>query len=164
MVWFFRAAAATTLAVFLCAATATAETGTAPDTAPGDQQALQPDTADIAEKVWRTLEYDAAAGRNWATDQEAVRRHFARTPEEATRMFREQYGPDSMLTRSASAIAVITNAAERSAQLPLDSINSVTEGVNQAAQKLPGMGRLPAIKLKSKVDSHHFGVSLTTKW
>ncbi len=164
MVWLFRAAAATTLAVFLCATTATAETGSGPATAPGDQQALEPDTTDIAEKVWRTLEYDAVAARNWATDKEAVRRHFARTPDEATRMFREQYGPDSMLTRSASAIAVITNAAERSAQLPLNGINSVTESVSGVAQELPGMGRLPALKLKSKVDSHHFGVSLTTKW
>ncbi|HIF64267.1 MAG TPA: hypothetical protein EYG16_05285 [Deltaproteobacteria bacterium] len=164
MVWLFRAATATTLAVLLCAVTATAETGSRPATAPGDQQALEPDTADIAEKAWSALEYDSAAQRNWATDQKAVRMHFARTPDEATRMFREQYGPDSILTRSVSAVAVITNAAERSAQLPLDSINSVTEKVSGVAQEMAGIGRLPTIKLKSKVDSHHFGVSLTTKW
>ena len=164
MVWLFRAAAATTLVVLISAVTATAETGSSPATAPGDQQPLEPDTADIAEKAWSTVEYDAAAQRIWATDQKAVRMHFARTPDEATRMFREQYGPDSILTRSVSAVAVITNAAERSAQLPLDSINSVTESVSGVAQQLPGMGRLPTIKLKSKVDSHHFGVSVTTRW
>jgi len=165
--YLLKATAAVALAIPLCASPVTAELYNA-ESATAERsaawQVVDVDPSGIAEKTWRTLEYDAVANRNWAIDREDVRRHFARTPDEAARIFREQYGPDSMLTRGATTVAIITNAAERSAQVPLEGINSVTRSVSEAGREIPGLRGLPDLKLKSRVDSRHFGISLTTKW
>ncbi|MFQ5477729.1 MAG: hypothetical protein ACE5E4_03845 [Candidatus Binatia bacterium] len=89
---------------------------------------------------------------------------FAKTPAEAAQACREQYGPDSPLTRGIVTVALIAGAAERGSQLPLDRLNLITGTISESGREILGIETLPLLELRSSVTVRHFGLSVSTRW
>lgn len=87
----------------------------------------------------------------------------AHRPREIARAFHSSYGPDSPLTRGATAIAAIIAITERSSQAPLDGISSVAASIGgkRGAFGLPSSA---TPRLRSRVTNKAIGIKLSSKW
>ena len=87
-----------------------------------------------------------------------------KSPRAVAEVFADYYGPDSILTRSANAVAALADAAEKRTQAPLDRVEAVTDAIVDGTRKIPGLERIPDFKLKSKVSNTKASVTLSTSW
>jgi len=98
---------------------------------------------------------------------ERVLRHPYRRESDPTKIaaiLRFEYGPDSVLTRSADAVAAIANAAEHGSQIPLDRVNHLTDSLATSSSQALGLPPPPDLRLRSRVTTRRAGISLSTKW
>ncbi len=88
---------------------------------------------------------------------------FANSPKEVAKVFRDGLGPSSLFVHGVEAVASLADAAERTAQVPLDGLNFVTDAMVDAGRKL-GWRQLPRFRLRSKIENDRAGVTLSARW
>lgn len=85
-------------------------------------------------------------------------------PYEAHRRIQEEYGPDSILTRSASTVAAIADGVERGGAKSFDGVATVTESlVNRGGDAL-GFDTIDVPRLKPRISGKRAGVYVSTDW
>ncbi len=98
------------------------------------------------------------------SDRLAQGRLSSVTPREVAEVLRFEYGAGSAVSRSASAVASIADAAERGTQVPLDRVNAVTKRLAVSSSKALGLPSPPQLRLRSRVTTRKAGVGVSTKW
>jgi hypothetical protein len=91
------------------------------------------------------------------------RYRFANTPREVAMAIRQGLGPSSLLARSADTIALVTDTVEYTTQIPLDRINEVVDMLAEQARRV-GLGNLPVLRFRSKIENDRAGVTVSAHW
>jgi len=85
-------------------------------------------------------------------------------PNEAHKRIQEEFGPDSILTRSASTVAAIADGVERGGAKSLDGVATVTESlVNRGGDAL-GFDSIDMPRIKPRISGKRAGVYVSTDW
>jgi hypothetical protein len=88
---------------------------------------------------------------------------FANTPREVATAFRQTLGPSSLLTRSADAVAFVTDTVEGTAQVPLDGLNEVADFMVDQAHRA-GLKSVPVFRFRSRIENDRAGVTFSARW
>ena len=88
---------------------------------------------------------------------------FANSPKEVAQVVRYGFGKTSLVTHGVDAIATVADFAERTAQVPLDGVNYVSDALVAGGRRL-GLKRLPEFHLRSKIENDRAGVLLLARW
>jgi len=91
------------------------------------------------------------------------RYRFANTPREVATAFRQSLGPSSLLALSVDTVALLTDAVEYTAQIPLDRVNDVTDALVEQARRA-GLRSFPVLRLRSRIENDRAGVTLSARW
>lgn len=91
------------------------------------------------------------------------RYRFANTPREVANALRQSLGPSSLVARSADALALVTDALEYTAQIPLDRVNDLTDVLVEQARRA-GLRNFPVFRLRSRIENDRAGVTLSARW
>ncbi len=89
---------------------------------------------------------------------------FTDDPRVAARVIQRDFGPDSLVTRSAQGVLALASVAERGSQVPLDRINVVADAIVEAGRQVLGMPSLPALRFRSHLGHEQAGVKLSASW
>jgi hypothetical protein len=85
-------------------------------------------------------------------------------PYEAQRRIQEEYGPDSIITRSASTVAAIAGGVEKGSAKSLDGVASVTESIVNRGGDALGFDPIDVPRLKPRISAKRAGVYVSTNW
>lgn len=85
-------------------------------------------------------------------------------PNEARQRIQEEYGPDSILTRSASTVAAIADGAEKGAAKPFSGMASVTESIVNRGGDALGLDPIDVPRIKPRISGKRAGVYVSTDW
>lgn len=93
-----------------------------------------------------------------------LRYRAPRNPYQAHRRIQEEYGPDSILTRSASTMAAIANGVEKGSAKPFHGVASVTESIVNHGGDLLGLDPIDVPRIKPRIMGKRAGVYVSTDW
>jgi len=85
-------------------------------------------------------------------------------PQEARQRIQEEYGPDSILTRSAGAVAAIADGVEKGSAKPFAGMADVTESIVNRSGEALGFGKIDVPRLKPRIIGRRAGVYVSTRW
>jgi hypothetical protein len=88
---------------------------------------------------------------------------FANTPREVATAVRDGLGATSFVSRGVDALASIADAAEYTAQVPLDQVNLVTELLATQGRRW-GLRNFPIFRFRSRIENDRAGVILSARW
>jgi hypothetical protein len=93
-----------------------------------------------------------------------IRYRAPTNPYEARRRIQEEYGPDSILTRSAHTVAAIANGVEKGSAKPFSGMATVTESIVNSGGDLLGLDPIDVPRLKPRISGKRAGVYVSTRW
>ncbi len=85
-------------------------------------------------------------------------------PDEARVRIQEEYGPDSILTRSADTVAALADGAEKSAAKPFAGMATVTESIVNRSGEALGFDPIDVPRIKPRISGKRAGVYVSTRW
>jgi len=91
------------------------------------------------------------------------RYRFANTPREVATALSQSLGPSSLVARSAHTLALVTDAIEYTAQIPLDRVNALTDVFVEQARRV-GLRDFPVFRFRSRIENDRAGVTLSARW
>ena len=87
---------------------------------------------------------------------------FANTPREVASAVRMGLGADSLISRGVDTLAFVADAAEYTAQVPLDQINSLAEMLVHQSRRM-GLRNFPVFRFRSRIENDRAGVILSAR-
>ncbi len=106
-------------------------------------------------------------GGHFDYERNEVRRHQPKRvsdPNEIARILTDVYGRHSLLSKSATTVAELTEKAESRSDRALSGINAAADKLVIGAQAVFHNEKLPKFRLRSKINTRYLGLGISANW